>query len=434
MRLSERDRRIAALAIPALGTLAVEPLYVLVDTAIVGHLGTVPLGGLALASAVLTTLLPVFNFLSYGTTARAGFLTGAGDRAGAAGIASQGLWLCGLIGVPLAVGVFAGGHLLVGALGGSGAVAGAAVTYLRISAVGVPFVLVALVGNGYLRALSDVRSPLGIAVVANVLNVVLELVFVYRFRWGVAGSAWGTVIAQVVAAVWFLVLLGRQIGAASGRLDPIRREMARLLVAGRHLFVRTAALLATLALATSVASRLGPAVLGGHQVTLQVHSFIALALDALAIPGQILVATLLGAGNRAEAHAVSDRLLKLGALAGAVVAVALLAAAPFLPRLFSGDGRVRHTATVALVVAAAVQVPAALAFVLDGILIGANDFRYLQRSMLIGFAVFAPFAVAVLRWHRLGVAGIWCGLLAWMTARAIANVTRYHRSHRLRIG
>ena len=429
MALSERDRRIAALAVPALGTLAIEPLYVLIDTGIVGHLGTTALGGLALASIVLTTLLAVFNFLAYGTTARAGFLVGAGDERGAASIAAQGLWLCVLIGVPLAAAIAVGAHALAVAVGGrAGPIAAAATTYLRISTLGIPAVLVALVGNGYLRARSDVRSPLKVAVVANVVNVVLELVFVYRLHWGVAGSAWGTVIAQLLAGIWFVVLMGRRIAASDAGLGLVPAELRRLLVAGRHLFVRTAALLATLAMATAVASRVSVPVLGGHQIAIQVHTFIGLALDAFAIPGQILVATRLGARDHVEARAVADRLIRLSMTAGGLVFVSLLVLAPVLPRLFSGDGRVRHVATVALVISALVEIPAAMAFVLDGILIGAGDFHFLQRSMLVGFGVFLPFAAAALAWPSLGIVGIWAGLLAWMLGRGGSNYIRYRRS------
>jgi Na+-driven multidrug efflux pump len=201
--------------------------------------------------------------------------------------------------------------------------------------------------------------------------------------------------------------------------------MRRLLVAGRHLFVRTAALLTTLALATAVATRLGPDVLGGHQIALQVHTFLALVLDSLAIPGQIMVGTLLGAGDREEAAAVARRLVHLGIGCGVVVGAVLLALSRLLPRVFTHDASVRHAATVALVVAAAVQIPAAIAFVLDGVLIGGSDFRFLQWSMLAGLAVYLPFAAGVLRFHSLGVAGVWVGLLAWMTGRALANYARY---------
>ncbi|HEX9530941.1 MAG TPA: MATE family efflux transporter, partial [Acidimicrobiales bacterium] len=228
MALSERDRRIVALAVPALGTLAVEPLYVLVDTAIVGRLGTTPLGGLALATTVLTTLLWVFNFLSYGTTARVAFLMGRGQRERSGDVAAQGLWLAAGLGIPVAVVVGAGGRLLPAALGGHGAVLATAATYLRISAFGIPAVLVALVGQGYLRGVLDTRSPLRVVVAANLLNVVLELVLVYGAHLGIAGSAWGTVAAQWVAAVWFLVLVGARLGAVGAVRRPVLAEIRRL--------------------------------------------------------------------------------------------------------------------------------------------------------------------------------------------------------------
>lgn len=422
--LDARDRSILGLAVPALGTLAVEPLYVLVDTAIVGRLGTVPLGGLAVASIVLTTLLTLFNFLAYGTTARVAFLVGGGDRGGGARVAAQGLWLSLAIGVPLAGAVGVASRPLAALVGGEGAILDAATTYLRISAAGIPLVLVALVGNGYLRGLSDTRTPLVVVVMANVVNLVLEVVLVYGFDLGVAGSAWGTVVAQLLAAAWFIVLLGRHIVADAVSLAPVRAEIIRLLVAGRHLLVRTAALLATLALATSTAARVGPATLGGHQIGLQVHSFLALVLDSLAIPGQILVGTLLGAGQGDEARAMSVRLLRLGLVAGVAVGLALAATSWALPHAFTADPEVVERARLALLIAGLAQVPAGVAFVLDGVLIGSSDFRFLQWAMLASLAVFAPFAVAVLRWHQLGITGIWAGILAWMLFRAAANGAR----------
>ena len=425
MALTERDRRIVGLAVPALGTLAVEPLYVLVDTAIVGRLGTVPLGGVAVASVVIAALLPVFNFLSYGTTARVAFLTGRDDHRGAGAVAMQGLWLCALVGVPLAVGVAAAAGPLIGLVGGEGDIAAAGRTYLRISCVGIPAVLVAYVAHGYLRGVSAVRTTLVVAAVANAVNVVVELVFVYGFDWGVAGSAWSTVIAQAGAAAWFLVLLGRRLLAVEAGSRPIPAEIRRLLTAGRRLFFRTAALFLALALATAVAARIDPATLAGHQITFQVHMFIALVLDSLAIPGQILVGRALGARDHIEARAVSRRLLGWGVVAGLVVAAALAASSPWLPGVFTEDPAVIERARLALLVAAVVQVPAAIAFVLDGVLIGASDFRFLQWSTAAGLAVFTPFAVAVLLRPELGIVGLWCGLLAWMTGRAAANWVRY---------
>lgn len=420
-----RDRRIVALAVPALGTLAVEPLYVLVDTAIVGRLGTVPLAGLAVASTVLTTLITVCNFLAYGTTARVAFLSGRGDRPGGAIVAAQGLWLAVAIGVVLAVAVGLAGRRLAGVVGGEGAVLEAATTYLRISAVGIPLVLVALVGNGYLRGVSDTRTPLLVVGMANVVNLVLEVVLVYGFDLGVAGSAWGTVVAQLLAAAWFLVLVGRRIVGEGVTVSPVRGEIVRLLAAGRHLLMRTAALLGTLALATSTAARVGAVTLAGHQIALQVHTFLALVLDSLAIPGQILVATALGAGDVDEARGISRRLVRLGILIGAGAGLVVVVTSWALPHAFSSDPTVVDRATLALVLVGLAQVPAAIAFVLDGVLIGSSDFRFLKWNMLAGLVVFLPFALAVLLWHSLGIAGIWTGIVVWMLFRAAVNAARF---------
>ena len=425
--LDPRDRRILALAVPALGTLATEPLYVLVDTAIVGRLGTVPLGGLALASTVLTTLLWVFNFLAYGTTARVAFLTGQGQPRAAAAVAAQGLWLAGAIGITLAAVILAGGRALAGVLGGEGAILEAATTYLRISALGMPAVLIALVGHGYLRGLSDTRTPLVVVVVANVLNVVLEVVLVYGADLGVAGSAWGTVVAQLLAAAWFLALVGRRVLGVDARLAPVWAEMRRLVVVGRHLFVRTGALLGTLAASTAVAARVDAATLGAHQITLQVFTFLALAVDALAIAAQALVGTSLGAGRTDEAVDTGGRLLRLGVVAGGAIGLALAASSWLLPHAFTADPAVARRATVALLLLAALQVPAALTFVLDGVLMGASDFRFLQWCTAGAALAFVPFAVAVLAEHRLGIAGIWVGLTAWMAVRTLANGVRFRQ-------
>jgi putative MATE family efflux protein len=423
--LDARDRRILALALPALGTLAIEPLYLLVDTAIVGHLGTGPLGGLAIATSVLTTLLWVCNFLSFGTTTRVAFLTGRGDDGAAACAGAQALWLCGFLGVPLASLVLVAAHPLAVVLGGKGAVLDAAVTYLRISALGMPAVLVALAAQGYLRGLSDTRSPLRVVLVANLLNVVLEVVLVYGFDLGVAGSAWGTLVAQLLAAAWFLRLCGARIVSVGTTLRPVRAELARLVGVGRHVLVRTAALLAVLTSATAVAARVDPPTLAGHQIGYQVFVLLALVVDALAIAAQAIIGTELGGAGGVEAEATARRLLRLGLIVGAGIAVVLVALAPFLPHVFTSDGDVAARASVALVVLGVMQVPGAVTFVLDGVLMGGSDFAFVKWVTVAALVVFVPFAVAVLTWPRLGIGAIWAGLLAWMTTRAACNWARF---------
>jgi putative MATE family efflux protein len=420
LKLSALDRRIVALAVPALGSLAVEPLYVLTDTAIVGRLGTVPLGGLAIASTVLNTLLWVCNVLSFGTTSRVALLTGRGDHQGAKAVAAQGLWLCVAIGLPVAGLLAAFARPIATVLGGRGDVLEAAVTYLRISAIGLPFVLVALLGHGWFRGVSDTRTPVAVVVVANVLNIGLELVFVYGFDWGIAGSAWGTVVAQVLTAGWFLGL------GVARFAPPIWDEMRRLLAIGRDLFIRTAALMSVLILSTAVAARVSAPTLGGHQIALQIYTFLALVVDALAITGQAMVGTSLGASDVEGARVVAARLIRVGVVVGGVVGLLVMASAPFLPHVFSADAHVVRAATTALVLLGLFQVPAAVAFVLDGVLMGASDFRFLKWTTLAGALAFLPFAAAVLVWHRLGIGMVWGGLLAWMVARAIVTLARFN--------
>ena len=425
LRLTERDRRIAALALPALATVAVEPLYTLVDTGIVGRLGTAPLGGLALASTILNASFWVFNFLSFGTTSRVAFLTGRGDDRAAGMVATQGLWLSGCIGVPIGSLLYLLARPVSSLLGGHGAVLRAATTYLHISALGLPFVLIALVGNGYLRGLSDTRTPFGVVAVANVVNVVLEVLLVYVARFGVAGSAWGTVAAQMLSAAWFTVLIARRVAGTGAGLRPVPREMRRLVVIGRHLFVRTGALLATLTLATSVAARVGPTTLAAHQIALQVWLFVTLAFDGLAIPAQAFTGTLLGQGDVGQTRAYALRLLQLGAAFGSAVGAVLVVTAGLLPHAFTADPRVASRATTALVIVGVLQLPGAVLWVLDGVLMGASDFRFLQLSTTGALVAFLPVGAAVLTWHRLGIAGIWLGLSVWLLVRLAINYRRY---------
>ncbi|MBV8387888.1 MAG: MATE family efflux transporter [Acidimicrobiia bacterium] len=424
-RLDAVDRRILALAIPALATLVVEPLYVLADTAIVGHLGTVSLGALALAATVLNTVLWACNFLQWGTTPRVAFLTGRQDRQGAASSAAQALWVGIALGVVMAVGVAVLARPLASALGGTGAIRSQAVTYLRISAIGMPAVLIAVVAQGHLRGLSDTKTPFLVVLVANVLNVALELLFVYAFHWGIAGSAWGTVVAQLLAAAWFVGIVGRIVSHADARLRPVLAEIRQLLGIGGHLVIRTGALLTAFVLATSVAARVGPATLAGHQIAYQTLIFLAFVMDALALSVQAIVGTQLGGGDVDGARETSTHALRLGYMAAAVLCVAVVAASPLLPRVFTSDPKVIDKAIVALLFVGVMQLPGAPTFVLDGVLMGGADFAYVKWVTVASLAVYVPFAAAVLASHELGITVIWVGLLVWITVRAALNWLRF---------
>jgi putative MATE family efflux protein len=418
LRRSPYDAEIARLAAPALGALAAGPLYVLVDTAIVGHLGTPQLAALALAGTLLTALIQLADFLSYGTTAQVARLHGAGEDERAGGFAAQALWLAiaaGLACLVLVVALCGPAVTVLG--GGDERVHDLTLTYVRIAALGIPFMLVALAGEGYLRGVSDLRTPLVILVVANAVNVVLEVLFVYGFDWGLAGSAWGTVIAQAGMGAAFAVSMLR---APADRRRPDLERMRPLVRTGGHLTLRSAALLGAFTLASALAARIGTPELGAHQVAFQLFLFIALVLDAVAIAGQILVAGALGAGRGGQAVDASRRMLLWALLAGCAFGAVLLAGIDLIPRAFSDDEAVIAAAREAWPLFAIMQPFAALVFALDGILIGAGDTRYLAWAMVASLAVFAPLALLA---HDLRA--LWGALLALMAVRLATTGLRF---------
>jgi len=413
-RLDALDRRIVALALPALGALLVEPVYNLTDSAIVGHLGRAPLGALAIAGGALTVVWWTAAFIEMATVTLVAQRRGAGqfDAAlhdiGAAYVLSVVLGLvCGLVILALAGGITT-------VLGARGAVAREAVLYLRISAIGMVPLVVSFAGTGHLNGLGNTRRPFEIALVANAVNILLEIVLVYVVHLGIAGSAWGTVSAQFVAAGLF----ARSSDTAVLRpARPRPADLVRLARDGVPLTVRTVALGLALLSSTAVAARLGGAVLAGHQVALQIWLLLALALDALAVPAQVFVGEAIGAGDRSQAIEVGRRTLRLGLAVGVALAVATAASAGLVPQIFTSDSGVRHEATLALLLCAAQQPVAALAFVLDGLLLGASDYRILRAAMLWALAGFVPLAVLTLRLHRLGILGVWAALTCWLLVR-----------------
>jgi putative MATE family efflux protein len=420
--LRPADREIFRLALPALGALAAEPLYVLVDTAIVGHLGTTPLAGLALAGGLLVASFSLFNFLTYGTTAQVARYHGAGRQTSAGGLAAQAMWLAAIIGLILLVLALTLGDPAIRLLGGHGRIAAQASTYLRIAAIGVPFALVTLAGQGYLRGVGDFRGPLVVVVASNVVNVALELWFVYGLHWGISGSAWGTAIAQVGMGLAFVVLLLR---APADRRSPSLAAMRPLLRIGAEIFVRTASLYASFLIASAVLARVGAASLAAHQVAFQLWALLALVLDAIAIAGQVIVGRSLGAGDADGAYASACRMIGWSTAIGALLGALMLALIGVLPNVFSDDPAVLDRVRAIWWLFALMQPANGAVFALDGILIGAGDTRYLMWSMLFAaVGVFVPIALLALHagW---GIVGVWSGLTALIVARGVTIGARF---------
>ncbi len=410
------DREILALAVPAFGALVAEPLFLMADSAIVGHLGTAQLAGVGVASAALTTATGVFVFLAYATTAAVARRIGAGDRRAAIQQGIDGIWLAlalsaGVVALTL---LFAPGVAEV--LGASPTAAPYAVTYLRISALGIPAILMVMAATGVLRGLQDTRTPLYVAVAGFAANLGLNAGLVYGAGLGVAGSAWGTVIAQtgMAAAYLFVVVRGARREHASLRPDAAGiRASAK---AGGPLMVRTLSLRAILMIATAVAAGLGDDEIAAHQIAMTVFLFIAFALDAIAIAGQAIIGRCLGAEDAPGARAATRRMIEWGIGAGAVLGVLVVVARPLYVPLFTPDPAVQHQLNTVLLLLALCQPVSGLVYVLDGVLMGAGDGPFLAWAMLATLVVFAPAALLVPA-SGTGLAGLWWALNLFMLVR-----------------
>ncbi len=421
---SPYDREIARLAVPALGALIAEPLYTLADTAVVGHLGTTHLGGLAVASQVLLGALSLFIFLAYGTTAAVGRLIGAGDHRQAAQQAVQGLWLAAAVGAVMAAGAFVFADPLLKILGADGDVLAQGRIYLRISIFGLPGMLITLAGVGYLRGLQDTLRPLKVAVVTAGLNLALELVLIYGLGFGIGASALSTVVAQWLAAGAYVWWIREAVKVHGVTMAPDRSMIARLAVVGLDLFLRTAALRASFTISVAVAARLGDVDLAAHEVIYQLMFFVALALDAVAIAGQAMIGRLLGANELDQARAAGRRMIEWGLASGLAATVVLLAARPWLPLVFSSDEAVLSLVGFLMLHLAFLQPVNGVVFALDGVLIGAGDMRFLAKAMTGAAVVFIPLAWWVMAADA-GIGWLWGAMWVLMAARLVALLWRF---------
>jgi putative MATE family efflux protein len=414
----QHDREIVALAVPAFGALVAEPLFVMVDSAIVGHLGTAQLAGLGIASALLTTAVSVFVFLAYATTAAVARRVGAGDLQAAIRQGMDGIWLALLLGAAVIAVVLPTAPSIVELFGASDTAAPYATTYLRISALGIPAMLAVLASTGVLRGLQDTKTPLYVAIAGFVANAVLNVGLVYGAGLGIAGSAWGTVIAQCGMAAAYLVVVVRGARRHGASLRPDASGIRASAQAGVPLLVRTLSLRAILMIATAVAARLGDADIAAHQIILSLWSLLAFALDAIAIAGQAIIGRYLGADDTDGARQACRRMVEWGIAVGVALGVLVVLSRPLFLPLFTGDSTVKDAALPALVIVALSQPICGVVFVLDGVLMGAGDGSYLAKAMILTLVVFAPVALLVPALGG-GLTALWAAMTLMMTVRML---------------
>ncbi len=419
-----RDREILLLALPALGALVAEPLYVLGDTAIIGHLGTVPLAGLALAGLLLAEILGFCTFLAYGTTSRAARLVGAGRTREALDVGVQATWLAAALGVALLVAIeLAAGPAMRLMAGGDTAPSREAVAWIRIAALGAPFVLMTAAAQGWLRAFRDTTTPLVVIGVANVVSIGVSLALVRGAGMGIEGSAVANVLAQAGSAAFLTAALVRRGAPLAPSWARIRAQFG----AARDLTLRTAAFFVAFTAAAAVAARMGTPHVAAHQIGFQLWIFCALFLDATAIAAQALIGNLLGAGAVDAAASLARRLAAMGTLLGVAFALILAAGHDAIPRLFTGDDEVLRQVAVLWPWFVAMLPLNGLLFALDGVLFGAGDLRFMRNVTIVAaLAGYLPLTVAA--WHlELGLGGIWAGLSAFIWIRLAIGAARWWR-------
>jgi len=422
------DRQILALAVPALGALVAEPLFVLIDSVMVGRLGTAELAGLSLSSTLLVSTVGVFIFLAYATTAATARRIGAGDRAGAVSAGVDGMWLALGLGALTALAFGVGAPWIVTALGADAAVVPHATGYLRYSAGGLPGMFLVMAATGTLRGLLDTRTPLVVATIGAGVNVALNAMFIYGLGMGVAGSGLGTAIAQTLMGVVLAVVVLRGARGLTVSLRPRPAGIWASARAGTPLLVRTITLRVAILLTVVTATALGPVALAAHQVVNALWGLASFAMDALAIAAQAMIGQGLGAGDTGRVRTVLRRTLQWGVGFGAVIGVLLAAGGYWIAALFTTDPDVRTAAAIALVVTGVCMPMAGWVFVLDGVLIGAGDGTFLARAGVVTLVVYLPLLAAVWAWAPQGTAGLawlWAAFAGgFMAARAVTTGLR----------
>jgi len=419
------DAEISALAFPALGALIADPLLSLVDTAFVGRLGALPLAALGINTALFALAVYIFNFLAYGTTPMVANAFGKGNKALAGRISMQALSLSLIIGLGALVFIQALAPFLVTLMGAKDDVFAPTMSYLRIRAMAVPAVLLITAANGVFRGFQNMRVPFWIMIGLNLVNVVLDALFIFGFGWGLQGAAIASVIAQYIGAACFITILFVQRDVFQIPLKlPKLSEYSSFLQIGWFGFLRTAALLFTFTLATAVATRVGTVEVAGHQVANNIWLLLALTVDALAIAAQALVGKMLGEGDGERARALCNRLLTLGLLLGIVLAIILAILSPWLPKLFSQDPEVLTVVYSVFAFVVLSQPVNALVFVFDGIFMGYEDFGYIAVAMIVS-AVVGSLILLLVQPLDLGFKGVWWGLTIFMLVRLITMIWRY---------
>ncbi len=384
------SKAIFALAIPALGTLVIEPALTFIDSVMVGHLGTASLAGLGVGAAVLNTAVGLFVFLAYATTASTAGLLGSGDKRGALRNGIGALWLGVLLGLVMMTVAIIFAPQLVGLLGADETVGPYASSYLRFGAPGMAAMFIIMAATGVLRGFMNTRTPLIVLAIGAPVNIAGNFLLIYGLNLGIVGAGISLSLTQILMATILVTIVMK-----AARKNGVERRfrIGGLWVhikAGWPLFLRTASLRLALLATLYVAARGGTEVLAAHQVAMSIWNTAAFALDALAIAAQSLVAHAIGAGRQKELKAVIRRVTGWGLIAGIAIGTVIAATSKWTPTLFGPSQQMHEIASLAVLIAGLTLPIGAITFELDGILIGAGEGRFLAEAGVVTLLLYLP--------------------------------------------
>ena len=415
-----------------------EPLLTTVDSSMVGHLGTASLAGLSLASTILTTVVGIFIFLAYSTTALTSRAIGANDPARGIQAGIDAMWLAATLGIICAIALGGGASWVVSWFNASPDVTPHAITYLRYSSPGLVGMFIVLATTGTLRGLLDTTTPLWVAGGGAVLNAILNAALIYGAQLGIAGSAAGTAISQTLMALILVTVIIRRTRGLDVHLVPRVGDVVRSLTVGAPLVVRTLTLRAAFLATVACVTHIGTTALAAHQAILTTWMFAAFALDALGVSAQAIIGQSLSRDSEEITRALVSRIVRWGVISGIVIGAILVAASPWLPWIFGTDPAMRRLAMWGIIVVGVLEVISGYVFMLDGILIGAGDNRYLAVAGVITLVPLIPLLLIIGWWTPSGLSpadqltpllATWVALAGvFMAARAATTTWRVRRN------
>ena len=419
------------LALPALVVLAAEPLYVLFDTALVGHLGAIPLAALSVGGTVLAVVSSQLTFLSYGTTARSARYHGAGKPQLARQEGVQASWLAIFVGLAILILMQVFLNPLTKLLTGGGELASDTLSWLRIARFGVPFILLSMAGNGWMRGVQEVRQPPIFVVVGFGVSAILCPALIYGWGFlpsiGLKGSAWANVVGQSLTGILFTIVLIRSAHRYHLSWKPNREIIRQQLRMGKDLIVRSLGFQVCFLSVSAVAARIGAEALGAHQIVWQIWVFTSLLLDSVAVAAQSLVGESLGAHRTTETEQLGKHIVASGTIIAVVIAIIYAALYNVIPRIFTSDSAVLNCVGIPWWFMVCLLPVAGAVFSCDGVLLGAGDAAFL-RNVTAGaaFCCYLPMIWLSYSFHW-GLAGLWGGFVLFIMVRAVAGLIRQWR-------